>query len=216
MKNLIIQHWNGPLPLWAQKCKQSVADYAEQIGAEYQLLSGYPFIAPPDKFEVKPWTVIQKIYMIDSVYDKYENVLMLDMDMMAITRFPVDNIFNYEGIGRLHLKSMSGLNNSRSRLWPKLYKEGAPAFFGNCVKLTKEERVTLRSVCDKEEIINASNDGLPPNDESIMHYLMHRSNVLKNKKVLELPHSKFCDLVEEAHPEATLIHFCGPRKNSIK
>ena len=216
MKNLILQHWNGPLPLWAEKCKQSIENYAETINADYQLLSGYPFITPPDKFEIKPWTVIQKIHILNEVYDNYHDVLMLDMDMMAISRFPIDNIFNYEGIGRLHLKSMSGLNNSRSKLWPKLYKEGAPAFFGNCVKLTQRERVILRSVCDKEEILDASNGNLPPNDEAIMHYLMHKSNVLSDKNRMELPHDRFCDLVEEAHPEATIIHFCGPRKNGIK
>ena len=151
--------------------------------------------------------------MIDSVYDEYDNVLMLDMDMMATSH--IDNIFDYEGIGRLHLKSMSGLNNSRSRLWPSLYKEGAPAFFGNCVKFTKEERITLRSGYNKKEILDASNGDLPPNDEVIMHYLMHKTGVLKDKTTIELPHDRFCDLVEEAHPKATLIHYCGPRKDYI-
>lgn len=214
MKNLILQHWNGPLPTWALKCKKSISEYATQIGAEYKLLSGYPFAKPPAVFETKPWTVIQKIHMIDEIFDIYDNVLMLDMDMMATKH--IDDIFKYEGIGRLHRKSMSGLNNSRSRLWPDLYKQGAPAFFGNCVKLTKHEREELRKVCDIDEILKASNGDIPPNDEIIMHYLMHKSNVLADKTTLELPHDRFCDLVEEAHAEATLLHFCGPRKNHIQ
>ena len=214
MKNLILQHWNGTLPPWAIKCKESIQGYAETIGADYKLLSGYPFVKPPSKFEIKPWTVIQKIHMIHESYDDYENVLMLDMDMLATKH--VDDIFKYEGIGRLHRKSMSGLNNSRSRLWPALYVKGKPAFFGNCVKLNRYERIQMRSVCDLDEILAASNGDTPPNDEIIMHHLMCKSNVLDNKDVLELPHDRFCDLVEEAHPKATLLHFCGPRKNSIR
>lgn len=214
MKNLILQHWNGPLPQWAKKCRDSMQKYANQCNADYTLLTGYPFIQPPTNFEVKPWTVIQKIHMIDSVYDQYENVLMFDMDMLVTDNF--DNIFDYEGIGRLHLKSMSGLNNSRSRLWPKLYKEGAEAFFGNCVKLTLQERVALRSVLNKNEILDASNGDIPPNDEIIMHYLLHKSGVLSSKTVVQLPHDRFCDLVEEAHPKATILHYCGNRKNTIK
>lgn len=214
MKNLILQHWNGDLPYWAIKCKESIEQYADAIQAEYRLLSGYPFVEPPAQFEIKPWTVIQKIHMIDSCYDDYDNVLMLDMDMLATKQF--DDIFKYEGIGRLHLKSMSGLNNSRSRLWPDLYQRKKPAFFGNCIKLTRHERMEMRNVCNIEEILAASNGDIPPNDEIIMHHLFYKSNVLKNKRELELPHNRFCDLVEEAHPKATLLHFCGPRKNRIR
>ena len=48
MKNLILQHWNGDLPRWAITCKITMHWYACQpnIGADYKLLSGYPFITP--------------------------------------------------------------------------------------------------------------------------------------------------------------------------
>jgi hypothetical protein len=154
--------------------------------------------------------------MLNQKYDEYDNVLLLDMDMLATNNF--DNIFNYEGVGRLHKKGMSKVDGSKNgRKWPKLYTQDEPMFFGNCVKLNREERIQLRSALDDEVIHNSiSEDGLPPNDEIIMHYLITKTGALKNKNKLEIPHNRFCDLPEEAHPQATLLHYCGPRKNKIQ
>ena len=35
--NLIMQHWNGDLPRWAQLAERTVREYAEDIGVEYEL-----------------------------------------------------------------------------------------------------------------------------------------------------------------------------------
>ena len=40
--NLIMQHWNGDLPRWAQLAERTVRDYANDIGVEYELVRGHP------------------------------------------------------------------------------------------------------------------------------------------------------------------------------
>jgi hypothetical protein len=216
MKNLILQHWYGPMQGWANKCKESIQDYASKVNAEYHFLTGYPMGDFFENTNTKPYLVIQKLCMLLEKYDEYDNVLMLDMDMLFTG--VVDDIFKYEGIGRLHKVGMKEANASKNgRKWPKLYKQDYPMFFGNCVKLNRNERQILRSKLNKHVIsAGVSSDGLPPNDEIIMHYLMHTTDVLNDRNVLELPHDRFCDLPEEAHPDATFLHYCGSRKRLIK
>jgi len=216
MKNIILQHWNGRLQPWAKTCKYSIEEYARRVGADYELLQGFPMGDWFPNTNSKPWLVIQKMFVLNEKYDEYDTVLILDMDMLFTENF--DNIFNYEGVGRLHkvgMKEVSGSKNGRK--WPKLYTQGEPMFFGNCLKFTRDERIALRSAFDSTVIHNSmSSDGLPPNDEIIMHYCIVKSKALENKNKLQIPHDRFCDLPEEAHPEATLIHYCGRRKNQIK
>lgn len=216
MKNIILQHWNGPFQNWAQVCRFSIERYASRVDADYELLTGFPMGQWFNNTQSKPWLVIQKIFMLNEKYDDYDNVLMLDMDMLFTDKF--DNIFNYPGVGRLHKKGMSEVNASKNgRKWPKLYTQGEPMFFGNCIKLTRKERIKLREGLSGDILHNSmSNDGLPPNDEIIMHYLIVKTGALKDKAVLEIPHARFCDLPEEADPNATLLHYCGSRKNQIK
>lgn len=215
MKNIILQHWHGAMPRWATVCKESVEQYARRIDADYELLEGFPMGDWFPNTKTKPWLVIQKIFLLNEKYDEYDNVLMLDMDMLFTGK--LDNIFIYPGVGRLHKVGMREVNASKNgRKWPKLYTQGEPMFFGNCIKFTKEERKVLREGLDTDVIHNSmSSDGLPPNDEIIMHYLIVKTGALKDKKKLELPHARFCDLPEESHPDATFKHYCGSRKNQI-
>ena len=216
MKNIILQHWHGDIPRWANICKNSIEDYSRRIEADYELLQGFPMGDWFPNTKTKPWLVIQKIFMLNEKYDEYDNVLMLDMDMLFTGK--LDNIFIHNGVGRLHKVGMRNISGSKNgRKWPKLYTRQQPMFFGNCVKFTREQRINLRKELNTDVIHNSmSSDGLPPNDEIIMHYLIVQSGILDNKTKLEIPHDRFCDLPEEAAPDATLVHYCGNRKNYIK
>ncbi len=207
MKNIIIQHWNGPRKDWDLAAEKSMRMYADKCNAEYKFLTKDPYPGYPNFF--------QKIYIIDEIWDEYDDVLMLDIDMVATKNF--DNIFNYEGIGRLHYKGMASLNGSRTGSEnPKIYIKGAPIFFGNCVKLNKEERIALRQDFDPAFFLqHKTNAKYSLVDEAVLSYLIHTTGALKNKKTLELPHDRFCDLPEEAHSQASLLHFCGGRKDNI-
>ena len=118
-------------------------------------------------------------FILNKKYDEYDSVLLLDMDMLYTG--VIDDIFKYEGVGRLHKKGMTEANASKNgRKWPKLYNQGEPMFFGNCLKFSREERINLREHL-KDDIIHKSisDDGLPPNDEIIMHHLIVKSGAFE-------------------------------------
>jgi hypothetical protein len=217
MKKIILQHWDrgqDGLPDWAVKAQSTIKQYAKNINADYSLIEGFPV----KQFSSDPKPVGQKLTFLFEKYDEYDKTLLLDIDMVA-TNY-VDDIFQYEGIGRLHKKAMSHINASKNgREWPGMYTQGAIAFFGNCLLFTREERIALRKGFPSKELLDKNKSKYfphrPPNDEVVLSYCIHHTGALKNKKTLELDHSRFCDLPEEAHPNATLIHYCGNRKNNI-
>lgn len=216
VKNLILQYWTGNMPEWARLAMESIKLYAKEINADYELVSGWPL----GEFR---GVVSQKVCLIMEKYDTYDNVLMLDTDMVYTGI--ADDCFKYEGIGRLHLKAMSSKEKTKQgRYWPNLYQVNEPLFFGNFIKLTREQRVALRPFLPSEQFISENksdpslsrfNTSMPPNDEQTLHYMFHQSGVLKNSSNLMVPHDRFCDLPEESHKKATLMHFCNDRKNNI-
>lgn len=92
MPNLIMQHFAGELRELDKLSIENIKQYASRIGADYDLLLGFPFrkhLTPP----------CQKVYMLSSKYDAYDKVLMLDIDMFA-TRDLAENVFEVEdGVG---------------------------------------------------------------------------------------------------------------------
>ena len=123
MKNIILQHWHGTKKFWVAKCENSIRKYAKDINADYELLSGFPMGEWFPNFDTKPWLVVQKLFILNKKYDEYDNVLLLDMDMLYTG--VIDDIFKYEGVGRLHKKGMTEANASKNgRKWPKLYNKG--------------------------------------------------------------------------------------------
>tara|TARA_B100000575_G_C23143302_1_gene666136 strand:- start:8915 stop:9634 length:720 start_codon:yes stop_codon:yes gene_type:complete len=219
--NIIVQHWSGPKHEWVRWAEKSVRKYCKTIGCEYELLTDFPLGDIVEQKKEKPYQVIQKLSVLGERFDKYEQLLLLDMDMVAT---PVaENVFNHKGIGRLHLVGMEQANASKNgRKWPNLYHEDYPMFFGNFIKLNRQQRRTLHAalVNNKEEIINKnfSEDGLPPNDEIILHHLFYLTGAFRyasDHNDIQVPHMRFCDLPEESHPNATFLHFCNSRKNQI-
>lgn len=212
--NLIIQHWDtdeNSLPRWAKLAVLSIKKYSERIGCEYKLVTGFPM--EQFSFDAKP--VGQKLCAIMEEYDKYDDVLILDTDMVATTI--CENIFEHQGIGRLHKKGMAKIDGSKNgKTWPGMWEQDFPMFFGNCVKLNREQRIGIREVFPSKEFLyeNRSIEGRPPNDEVVLSYCLRKGKIELGNK-LELPHAQFCDLPEEAVPHASLLHFCGPRKNNI-
>ena len=97
---------------WVAKCENSIRKYAEDIDADYELLSGFPMGEWFPNFDTKPWLVVQKLFILNKKYDEYDNVLLLDMDMLYTG--VIDDIFKYEGVGRLHKKGMTEANASKN------------------------------------------------------------------------------------------------------
>ncbi len=103
MPNIILQHFDGELRELDKLSKNNIMEYADQCGAEYELVKGKPFrnhLTSP----------CQKVFMLDEKYDEYDDVLMLDIDMFVPKNMKV-NIFDQVGVGlynpiqqRLHSK----------------------------------------------------------------------------------------------------------------
>ena len=88
-------------------------------------------------------------------------------------------------------------------------------FFGNYIKLNREQRQTIRPYLpSKAQFIISKDQGEEPNDEIILSYMMRESR-LEMVPPLNTQHARFCDLPEEAAPNATLLHFCGGRKRNV-
>lgn len=205
MGNLILQHWNGPLPEWARLATATIEKYAKSCGADYHLETGYPM-------GKERGVLAQKLIFLDKKFDSYNEVLLLDTDMVATHIY--DNVFHNVGVGRLHRKGMEKLEGSRNgRKWPHFWEHNYPMFFGNFVKLGVQERMRIREhLPPVEDFVKYKDQGEEPNDEIILSYMMRKAGL---NMPHEVDHPRFCDLPEEAHRDATLIHFCGGRKRNI-
>lgn len=221
--NIILQHWDGDLPEWARLAEKTMRIYAEKIGADYELVKGMPLgkVHGPNS---------QKLIHLDPKYDKYDEVLMLDMDIIATDRYV--NVFDFKGIGVLHDRAMKGTSRTPAAA-PGLYKKGDPVYFGNFIKLKRDQRIELRKYADwdlfaKEVIDHYSGD------EIILHYLIHKSGILKGQRYSDICmrcdgttaenihfrdfnrwDRKFCNQPEDSDPDASIIHFCRSRKAQL-
>lgn len=218
--NIILQHWNGNMPEWAILAEKTVRLYAKKIGVDYELVKGMPIGA-----EHGPNS--QKLIYLDPKYDQYDQVLMLDMDTIATTIH--SNVFDRPEIGVLHDRAMKGTSRTPSAA-PLLYKKGAHVFFGNFIKLTCDQRIELRKHVNWKLFASAVVDHYS-GDEIILHYLLHKSNILKGKKFTDICmrcdgtsaqdiyfrsfdrwDKKFANQPEDSDSDASIIHFCRSRK----
>jgi len=230
MNNIILQHWNGDLPSWASVARQTMENYAQAIGCDYELVTGHPVGK-----QHGPWS--QKLCHLDEKYDKYDKVLMLDMDTIATRKNA--NVFDRPEVGVIHERAMMGPHRARTpKGAPGLYNRGELVFFGNFIMLKRGQRLALREHLDwnlfEKEIIDHY-----CGDEIIMHYLLDKSGILKGKPYEEIcmrcggttidnvyfresgTYDKlFCNLPDVGHTDpdgnATFVHFCSNRKNNLE
>ena len=62
MKNIILQHWNGPLGELEKLSSENIKAYAEKCEADYELVTGLPFRTGLSSQS-------QKLCMLDEKYD---------------------------------------------------------------------------------------------------------------------------------------------------
>ena len=77
MKNIILQHWSGELNELTKLSSKSISEYAEMVGADYELVLGDQFTS----LSVRP--ELQKLLMLDERWDDYDNLVMVDADMFV-------------------------------------------------------------------------------------------------------------------------------------
>ena len=230
--NIILQHWNGPLPEWARVAKTTMERYANWNGCDYQLVTGHPL---GEKLGPNP----QKLVYVQEEYDRYDKVLMLDMDMIATSSY-VD-VFKRPEIGVLHSRAMNGTSRTPGSA-PELFTLGMPIFFGNYIMTTREQRIAMREHADWDWLATKVVDTYA-GDEMVLAWLLQQAGLLDNMSIEEMcmrrsgtsykdihvrEHNrwdkKFTNLAFGADgpddpsgsdPDATFLHFGQHRKNSI-
>ena len=162
-KNIILQHWTGDVNELTKLSVANISKYADKIGAEYKFIQGNvfrPHLSPP----------CQKIYMLDVVFDEYDNVVMLDPDMFT-RKGMNDDIFDKSvtGIG-IVTEVQERLVRSMVRQHPTLADINYPYWGGAVRKIDRETRQVLRSHINEKELKHFSGQG-QGEDEGIMHRL---------------------------------------------
>lgn len=164
MKNIILQHWAGPMNELVEKSTASIKSYAESIGSEYEFIRGYPFMP---KIAHKLDAPCQKLIYLDEKYDEYDYVVMVDADMF-VRKGCTANIFTDDtGIGR-HTEIQRALRLNLIGLYPQYGDLDAPYWGGSVFRLSREVRQALRGALT-EDIVMAF--ARRYHDEGVMHTL---------------------------------------------
>jgi len=208
--NIILQHWDGELNDLAKASVKNIKQYAEQVGAEYELVTGKPF-------REHLTGACQKVHMLSDHYDQYDQVLMVDIDMFA-PKGMFTNVFGVEGIGlyagtqqMLHRKIANTAGGSM------LY----PYWGGAIYKMDLPTRKILREQLGGDESwMDQFNEAYKFEDEGIMHILAKKANFQPEKPYM---HQRWCQCSFLPNPEkAGFIHVRtkitpqGPKKEKIE
>ena len=210
--NIILQHFDGNLRDLDKLSITNISTYAEMIGADYELITGKPF----RQHLTSP---CQKLYMLDEKFDKWENVLMLDIDMFAPKKMNI-NVFDELGVGMRNDVQVT-LHGKIARTYPDMASLNAPYWGGAIYKLNRSIRQTLRLNLGKnEEWMNSYNKCYHFEDEGIMHTLAFKGGLKQTGMYLN---NKWCQCSYLPHPEkAGFIHIrtkvtpSGPKREKIE
>ena len=148
-------------------------EYADQCGAEYELVKGKPFrnhLTSP----------CQKVFMLDEKYDEYDDVLMLDIDMFVPKNMKV-NIFDQVGVG-LYNPIQQRLHSKLVNKHPFQGSMDTPYWGGAIYKMDRKLRQKLRAgLGGNEGWMNAYNQPYQWEDEGIFHTLAFKTGLRINQ-----------------------------------
>jgi hypothetical protein len=198
VRRLILQHWAGEIPEIVHLSQENVSNYAMRVGADYQLLRGYPF---DDRLSAP----CQKIHMLAVEFDGYDVVVMLDADMFVVKGLQED-VFDLSGIGMHHPKA----HRRVLRVLPHLISPTAPFWGGAIYRLERDLRLRLRAEMDFDEL-RQFKTRTESEDEGIMHRLATRAGIPAEGAYIGY---RWCYGNFEPHPErAAIIHMRHTLRN---
>ena len=209
MKNIILQHWSGPLGELEKLSSANIQEYSKFCGADYKLLRG-----PVFNYSLSSQS--QKMHMLSEEFDDYDVVVMLDIDMF-VRKGCIANIFTDEtGIGR-HYNIQETLVKNLAIRFPLMCDARYPYWGGSAYRLERDIRQEFRKHLRINEMIQFNGNY---NDEGIMHRLAVLAD-FKEKKYFDRQqwnYSSFDDGVENAN----IIHIRekvvqgGPKRPKIE
>ena len=195
--NIVLQHFDGELRPLDKLSMENMKMYALEHDAEYKLITGKPFR--------KHLTgACQKVYMLDEEFDKYDKVLMVDIDMFA-PRGMTENIFELTGVG-LYAETQGMLHRKILNHAP-MFSSAKHAYWGGAIYLMdKPLRQKLRRHFGGDESwMLPYNKAYQFEDEGIMHTLAMLSGIWHNPE--QYLDRKWCQCSFLPHPEnAGFIH----------
>jgi len=211
MKNIILQHWQGPINELTQLSVDNISNYAQSLGAEHALLRGPAFRAGLT-------SPCQKLVMLSAQWDEYDTVVMMDPDMFVRKNIDKDIFRDESGIGR-HYGIQKTLVLNLARRFPLLGDPNYAYWGGSIYRLERDMRVRLRQHLRESEFHQFSGNY---EDEGIMHRLAVLEGV-KNHKAHYLTRdmwnkSSFEEDVEDSYIVhiRTKIKQGGPKQDKIK
>ena len=213
MTNIILQHYTGELGELEQASVENMKQYAAKVGAAYQLVTGQVF----NPGFTSP---IQKLYMLDKVWDDYDTVVMLDIDMFA-TNYTEENVFDVPGIG-LNEATQQRLHHSLINTYPLISSRNTPYWGGAIYKLDREARQTLRQPLEVGDVgwMQNYNKRYHWGDEGIVHTLAMKTNFKPKQPYMD---KKWCQCSFLPNPQqAGFIHVrtkvtpSGPKREKIE
>lgn len=206
--NIILQHYNGELGELEIASSKNLQKYARKINCEYKLIRGKPF----REHLTNP---CQKVFCIDSSFDQYANVCMLDIDIFANKNLD-ESIFNIEG-NSIHVPTQTRLK--QELIAKKRLQKESLYWAGSVYKFSFQERKLLRSVMpDDDKWMNIYNAPYKYEDEGILAELAHRAKLKPNYFGYEWSQCSF-----QPNPEkAKMIHIRtkispnGPKRTKLE
>lgn len=213
MVNIILQHYTGELGELEEASVANMQQYAASVGAEYELVRG-------NLFNPGFTTPIQKLYMLDSVWDEYDTVVMLDIDMFAPKNM-TENVFDVPGVG-LHEQTQTRLHQKLCNTYPLISSAMYPYWGGAIYKLDRDARQQLRSPLEAGDVswMQNYNKRYHWGDEGIVHTLAMKSGYNPPDRYMD---KKWCQCSFLPNPEnAGFIHVRtkitpqGPKREKIE
>ena len=196
-KNILLQHFDGKLRPLDKLSMKNMQAYAKTHGADYELVTGRPF-------RPQLTGACQKVFMLDEKYDKYDKVLMVDIDMFA----PIsctENVFMETGVG-LYAETQQMLHRKITHHAP-MFASQKHAYWGGAIYLMgKPLRQQLRRHLGGDESwMLPYNKAYQFEDEGIMHTLAMLSGVRHTRE--QYLDRKWCQCSFLPNPEkAGFIH----------
>ena len=208
MKNIILQHWTGEMDELGTKSSTNISKYAKKLGADYKLLRG-------NVFHEKLRPTMQKLYMLDEIFDDYDIVVMLDIDVFT-RKGMEDDIFKDEtGVGMV-TPCQERLHKSMLRIKSQFASANHPYWGGSIYRLERDLRQRLRVHINDSDMRDLSDNF---QDEGAMHHLAKLANIKKSQLsgINKWSHGSFEDGIEHS----ALIHIrtkitpTGPKRPKI-
>jgi len=177
----------------------NIATYADKLGADYKLLRGNLF-----RPKLRPaWPPVQKLYMLDESFDKYDMVVMLDPDMFT-RKGMNENVFtDLHGVG-LFTNVQARLLKHQHRTNPKLAHPDAPWWGGAIYRLDRDLRQKLRAQIREGEISQFCSRRVH-GDEGLMHRLAGLAGIKAKGTYFKDNRWCYCSFLPDVH-RAALIH----------